>query len=442
MAINPTAIWRVRPSGSNANGGGYDPGIASPGTDYSQQNAAQVTFDGVTITASTAGVSDTITITGYTPAATDVANAVQISGGVNFIVGFYYIVSTGVGTWTLDRNCTTGAGSAMTGAMGGGWADFWTNVTTGKAALVPGNTVYILGSGTPNPSAYSYDYVPTINIASVFGDYSTNGYITYANDPSTPGYKAPPDTTGGMPCIQYGNGSNNHLFLNPGQIKLMGLYCVSNTGAYVIFSGNPFETMFGCVVDQHGDNAGLFGGGGWIEGCEVFSSIAPGSPTANYAVDFSINSQGGNLVVNCNIHDTCGPGIFSGRTAMISRNIIAKCRGIGISVQSDSLDSMTVSGNTIDGNTGGGLLIQNSADHLALVQCWNNLITNHTGAGTYGISVGAGTAAVNDKLKAFFDYNSFYNNSANYNAISASPHDTQLITDPYVAQSTENYTLA
>ena len=41
MAINATAIWRVRPSGNNANGGGYDPGIAGAATDYSQQNAAQ-----------------------------------------------------------------------------------------------------------------------------------------------------------------------------------------------------------------------------------------------------------------------------------------------------------------------------------------------------------------------------------------------------------------
>jgi hypothetical protein len=39
------------------------------------------------------------------------------------------------------------------------------------------------------------------------------------------------------------------------------------------------------------------------------------------------------------------------------------------------------------------------------------------------------------------DYNTYYNNTSNYNAINAGPHDTALGVTPYVAQATENYTL-
>ena len=40
--VASTGVWEVRPGvGSDSNGGGFDPSVASPGTDYSQQNSAQ-----------------------------------------------------------------------------------------------------------------------------------------------------------------------------------------------------------------------------------------------------------------------------------------------------------------------------------------------------------------------------------------------------------------
>jgi hypothetical protein len=72
----------------------------------------------------------------------------------------------------------------------------------------------------------------------------------------------------------------------------------------------------------------------------------------------------------------------------------------------------------------------------------NNIISNHVTAATYGITVEAGTAAQNSRIAGFIDYNTFYNNSANYNAINAGAHDTALGVTPYVNSSTEDYTLA
>lgn len=121
--------WDVRSTGSDNNAGGFTgpraaSACTSPGTDYSLQDTPQVTFDGVTITATTAGVSTTITITGYTVAATDKCNVLRITGGTNFVVGYYTINSVNVGanTWTLSANVTTGVGAAMVGVMGGAFA--------------------------------------------------------------------------------------------------------------------------------------------------------------------------------------------------------------------------------------------------------------------------------------------------------------------------------
>lgn len=444
MAVNATAIWRARPSGNNTNGGGYDPGIASPGTDYSQQNAAQVTFNGTTVTASTAGISATISITGYATAATDVANALHITGGTNFIVGWYFIVSRAVGTWTLDRNCTTGAGAAMTGSMGGGWADFFTN-TTSTGPLVPGNIVYILGSGTPNPSAYTYDYSIASTWTPTSGD-TTNGFIVFANDPNTPGYKAPPDTTGGMPTFR-GTGAADSIIIQLGAWqKFMGLWAVGVVGAgrYVFYQPTNSCMIYGCVCDQFGARLRFFDGNivpSTIMGNEGFSSTGGG------AGDDCIDTGYSSFIYGNNIHDWVGNGVTTGGAGdnellntKVINNIIAKCSGIGIKVSG----MCSISNNTIDGNTSHGIEVTHGGSNASISKSggiFNNIISNHTGAGTFGIVIDTLTAAQNDRLASIFDYNVYYNNSSDLSGIDYGPHDTHGGSDPYVAQSTENYTL-
>jgi hypothetical protein len=406
MAVNATAIWRVRPSGSNNNGGGFDPGIASPGTDYSQQNAAQVTFDGVTVAAHTSGITTTIILTGYTVATTDVGNCLQISGGTNFVTGFYFIttVNTSLNTWTLDRNATSGVGTGMTGRMGGGWADFWTNTSTDYVTTpgpVAGNTIYILGSGTPNSSSYSFDYTAGYQGLGglISGNATTGGLVTFANDPGTPGYKAPPDTTGGMPCI-----STSSRFESAGSVngyrKWAGLYWVlGGLGASANFFMNSLQTYEGCVLDQASYDVNLNNTQPvTVIGCEIFSSVAPGSSGTHYAVG---NPAETGLILGCNIHDTVGPGIQASDFGTIANCIVAKCRGNGITV-SDGLDGpgaqIVLSNNTIDGNAGNGIEFVTQGV-VARTLTFNNIISNHTQAGTYGMTADAGTAAQNDRVK-------------------------------------------
>lgn len=61
--------------------------------------------------------STTLTVTGHTVTSRDLYNSFEITGGTNFVTGWYHIngVDTVANTWTLDRACTTGGnGSALT----------------------------------------------------------------------------------------------------------------------------------------------------------------------------------------------------------------------------------------------------------------------------------------------------------------------------------------
>lgn len=125
-ALYTYSVGEIRSgTGNDLNSGAFSPATTactSPGTDYTQQDAPHVTFDGATITATTTGVTNVITLVGYTVLATDKCNSLRIAGGTNFTPGLYSIqqVDTVLNTWTLAQNVTTGAGAAMTGRMGGG----------------------------------------------------------------------------------------------------------------------------------------------------------------------------------------------------------------------------------------------------------------------------------------------------------------------------------
>jgi hypothetical protein len=430
MAANATAVWRVRPSGNNQNGGGYDPGISGAGTDYSQQNAAQVTQSGGTVSTATT----TLTDTGATFTSALIGNAIRLNG--SGITGSFYtfIIAVPTGTTlTLQTSPGTSA-TGVTYSIGGGWSDFWTNTTAALAIVVPGNIIYILGSGTPNPSSYVYDYT-AVSFLSAIGD-TTNGRIVYANDPSTPGYKAPPDTTGGMPVIKAPTNVFNNTGFTSDYIEMQGLWFVANSSSGQLVNQNSYYSFLGCVLDQFGQDYGLVGSNCsviQVAGCEVYSSVAAG---AGIVTAVPLNSG---IIAGCNIHDTIAAGV-SGGTVTIASNIIAKCNGDGIIIGLGSATSVSVFGNTVDGNAGHGINL-NSATPIVSTAVFNNIFSNHVGSGKAGLRCGSGTAAANVRIAGFIDYNSFYNNTANYSAFNASPHDTALSVTPYVNSATENYSL-
>ena len=125
---------------------------------------------------------------------------------------------------------------------------------------------------------------------------------------------------------------------------------------------------------------------------------------------------------------------FTPASVSIEDCIIAKCSQSGVYV--DLYDPVVLKNNTIDGNGGDGLTVGTGfISSLVTSTVINNIFSNHTGGGKYGIN-GAGGGVLN-----FVDYNTFYNNTADITG-GYGPHDTHGGANPYRNQPVEDYTLA
>ena len=135
-AIGATAVWEIRTSGAATNGGGYTSG----GTDYTLQDAAQLTLSDLASDGAGTGISS---VTGGFTAAM-IGNIIQITGaGDGFTLGFYEVTAyTDTNNITIDR--TAGATkTGGTGSVGGCLANI-----SDMSAQVAGNTIYLKSTGT------------------------------------------------------------------------------------------------------------------------------------------------------------------------------------------------------------------------------------------------------------------------------------------------------
>ena len=133
--------------------------------------------------------------------------------------------------------------------------------------------------------------------------------------------------------------------------------------------------------------------------------------------------------------------IYLNTQNVVANCIIAKNGGDGIYVVNTNARLGLCINNTIDANTGNGINFTTQAS-VSMTVAFNNIISNHVTGGTYGITVGAGTAAQNSLIQGFVNKNTFYNNTTDTNAINYGANDTHGGSNPYVGQTTENYTLA
>jgi hypothetical protein len=187
MALAATVQWDVRTTGNDANGGGFDPGVASPGTDFSQQNSAQVAFTDLVI-----GATNTqLTSAGNPFSSASVGNLIQISAGTGFTTGFYTVASVSGVTATMDRAVGTASSTGGVGNLGGSLA----TIGAANTASASGNTI--------NVKAGTYTLTATINVAQ-----STVSFIGY-NATHNDGGTAPLITTATNSISLFNSGSSN-----------------------------------------------------------------------------------------------------------------------------------------------------------------------------------------------------------------------------------------
>lgn len=182
MSIGATCKWDVRTGGNNTNGGGYTSG----GVDYSQQDAAHLTF---TDLETKNGDYDRVysAVNNASLVAGCIGNIIYISGGTGFIVGWYEVTGNGDGGGDglyldIDRDCNVGNENDGAAKLGGGLADL--TVDAFLEQLVAGHKVYIeTGTYTQNAADVNMAKDGLVNLPITFEGYkATHGDAPTGND--------------------------------------------------------------------------------------------------------------------------------------------------------------------------------------------------------------------------------------------------------------------
>lgn len=387
MAIGATTVWEVRTTGNAANGGGYSSG----GTDYSQQDAAQLTLtDGAT---SGAGVTTLTSVTGGFTSAM-VGNVLYISSGTNFQTGYYQItVYTDTNTVTLDRTPSSGAAGSGGNFKVGGAVTLPSLI---QAAVVRGNTVYIK-NGT-----YTDNLVPTAT-----GDGLNINWIGYnsSRDDNPLTTSRPTIKPSSGVAINVGSAVEGHIFR---------YLILDGTGGGT--SGVQTTTASGCWAVFHHVKATGFSSHGFI----LMNSIAYFCESSSNSTGFSANgAAAGFSCFYCYAHDNTnqgyvgtnqyGPACISciadtnGATGFISpaRNGMLMLGCIAYNNTGATTDGFAITGTQVDGAG----------------QFLNNIAMSN---GRYGFS----RTGTSNTPASIFDYNCYNNNStAGLNNITAGAHD-------------------
>lgn len=396
MAISSSIVFEVRTTGSNNNGGGFKTGAT--GTDWSQQNAAQYALTSLTTAAANA-----IILTA-SAAADMVGNIIQITGGTNFITGFYEITAVSAGvSITVDRNCTTAAGASGTANIGGAL------LTISQAALivVAGNIVYIK-SGT-----YSELVSITVGGNASAGFILWSGYGTSRNDTPTGTNRPLIDAASTRAsCISFassaadanvfeylrfsgGTGANVSTAFSAGNVTATFKYCKSSSSASHGFSLAMQTNFIGCEANSNtgtGFDVGSSGSGFIMWGCSSHNNTQRGYSTEG-------NEGGGPI-------DFC--------LAYANAN-----HGFQINTSSISLRSNTSTANT-GGSTDGFNISEPNNRSWPNVMMINNI---SQGNGRDGFRRASNT----QQRIGIFDYNDYQGNSgAGLTNIPAGAHDSTL----------------
>jgi hypothetical protein len=409
VALHADTVWELRTSGADTNGGGFKAGAS--GTDYSQQDAAQLSL---TDLACADGSTTTLTSAtgGFTTAM--IGNLIQIASGTNFTAGFYEITArTDTNTVTIDRNPTTGsAASAGVGKVGGALATF----SKLAGAMVSSNRAFIKGttfttSTTPTFSATGVTPSESVRFTRLTGYGTTRG-----------------------------DGIRAKLTLSAASIHGMTL---SNSGWIVEnieIDGSSQSTSNGINTSAnyvHIRNCKVYGTTGFAMALFGALGVAVDNdvgPNAGYGI-----YTGGQYHVSRNyLHANVSTGIRAGGT--IEGNLVTGTSG-GPGI--DAISLVTVSHNTVYGSSGNGITF--SVNFTGIEIKGNLLVQN----GGYGIAF----SAAGHPADPAYDGNAFYNNTSgtrgNMDSVSGmnavTPYtnvlDVILTADPFVDKAGDDFRL-
>ncbi len=434
MALPSTAVLEVRPTvGSDtACGGGFDPGVVSPGTDYSQQNSAQYTFtDLVSIS------SLVVASASHNFVAADVGNFMQITAGTGFTTGFYVIVSVAANQATLHQSPGT-VGVGGTYFVGGALA----TISEAYSIAPPSGTIYVKASGTYTVAATltltGANELPMqfIGYTSTRGDGGKVTWTTAANS-----------TT----LVKFGSPGYNWVFQNFAFTNTAGTSATCFDGG---LSGQSFGLrLSNCSFSGFTLAIAL----GYVSGVHFnLSRLVMDSCTVTACSSHGVNCSGGAHLIACYIFGNGGDGVH-GTVTQSGQNM----------PNAIHIERCAIWGNTGDGVSnefGNGLSSANSS--------WLEISSSAIGAnGSHGIELAGSTGGANSQALTITDSviesngaygikndasggtgigvplllnNAFRaNTSGNYNGpgVAAQPSDITLSAEPFTNPGSGDFSL-
>jgi hypothetical protein len=322
MALLAPLVWEVRAgAGAATNGGAFDPTSGTPGTDYSQQDAAQISWlaaggtytNDLNLTNATPSVATSAALTaanGTGFLAAHVGNIINVTAGTNVTAGRYQIISVAGGEATLDRIAVTGAPSADgSGYLGGAVA----SIDTIYNVIVAGNTVYIK-SGNDSITA-----ARTLTSGTIVAPITIAGYTSSRGDLVAESWSTAHNsygflTTTGYPVIAC---ADNLLTLG----TFTRMSCISVTSTRTAGNGLTAGTanaLYRCVITNSGNNASAIGctlgTRATAVDCEFYTTGASSSRSVGAGTMVCMHG--------CRITSTAGNGFQFGTSGIISSTLV------------------------------------------------------------------------------------------------------------------------
>ena len=299
--------WECRTTGSNNNGGGYSSG----GTDYSQQNAAQLTVTDAVAT----GTTNLNSVTGGFTSAM-VGNVVNVVGqGRRTITAF-------VDGNNVTCNAAWGTFSGQTANVGGALLDVETALSNTDAAIA-GNIIWVQnGTYTKTTTRDVLSDGSATNPIEIIGynGSRTRADLTEANMPVF-------TTATNSVIVFQTNGASFLVFRN---IKVTNTAVTKQVGWYNDIAQSSNIIWINCIVD--GCNNGWYYGASAANTVSEFMFIdctvknCTGSGTVEGGWIFLSSSTGSGFLYNCYAHDNAGVG-FRTQWYQTLTNCIADTNG-------------------------------------------------------------------------------------------------------------------
>lgn len=405
MAISANAVFEVRTTGADTNGGGFVTGAS--GTDYSQQDSAQYAL--------TNGQTQGTTVILLAAAASDmVGNIAYISGGTGAVVATRrQITAVNVGvSITVDSSTGLTSGTGVTVNIGGALQ----TIAAGIAFMVAGNicwvksgTYNITSSITFNPGNALPNGVPTylLGYNSSRGDNPTGNNRPLINSSSA---------IASLVNVSKGPRVFAHFRLNGNDSVTDGL-TMGDTfdmrGAQITNVKVEQTTRYGIVGQASNQHGG-------ITGCEV-TDLKTGATAGIY----------GGVCVACYVHDSPGVGF---RLVQSAVSCVA--------------DTMTGDGFQL-GDLGYAVFV----NHCVAYACGGDgfeFAETYSSIGAFLNSISYGNTGFGLKIDKteriarpnLIDYNAVGSNTAGARSnFQAGPHDVTLTADPFTDAANGDFSL-